>query len=275
MAETTLVVPAAPGPLHLSLDPRSPVQAAMLCDLVTIDGYEPGTWATFKALLRPGDFYIDVGAHIGVFTCLGALIVGPTGRVLAFEPDNDNRRRLQQNVARNGFAHVAIDKRAVANVTDRLSFYRCADNDGGHALYNPGRAAANVKTRAHPKQSIVRTTTLDDAVLPGSPPVRLLKIDVEGAEVNVLRGAQRILGTDRPAIIAEINAFGLQQMGEGEHTLRAFLRSFGYQEYGIQDVAPHRVPLTPEQTIQQQEYNDGVLYMTVFNMLFLHPESGR
>lgn len=251
-------------PFRLSFDPKSDVQTGMLKNIATPEGYEPGTWRTFCDTLQPGDCVVDVGAHVGVFTCLAASLVGPGGHVYAFEPNAANRRRLVHNVKQNGYQdRVTISPCACSDHHARTSLYRCADNDGGHALYDPGLAAWNAKSRAKPQQALIETICLDDVI---DRPVRLVKIDTEGAEAHVLRGARRILDVDRPVVIAEINAFGLAMMKESEQTLRTIFQVRGYRETVIQDVAPFRVPLTELQTAQQKYVDKGVLCLPVFNM---------
>jgi FkbM family methyltransferase len=266
-------------PFQLRLNPKSSVQADMLADFTSGRTYEPGTWQTFTDLLRPGDTVIDVGAHVGVFTCLAAALVGVSGAVIAFEPNNENRTRLKSNVTINGFQNVQVDESVVGDSETEVMFFRCADNDGGHALWNPAKSTANLKTREHPKQAIKRSTTIDHAVVRLAhssrdyAPVRLIKIDTEGAELTVLKGAANTLTTHRPAIIAEINAFGLAQLGGSEESLREHIRGFGYTEFAIQDSAPWHVPVKPEDTMQQAETRDGRTYLPVFNMLFLPERS--
>lgn len=265
---TRLTVPGTPVPLALELYPTSPVQSGMLRDLCTMEGYEPGTWRLFHDVLRPGDTVVDVGAHVGVFSCLAAALVGPTGHVYAFEPDSDNRRQLLRNVALNGFqGRVTIDKRAVAATEGRATFYRCADNDGGHALYDPAKHGANVRTREAPSQRPVTVTTLDACI---RQPIRLLKIDVEGAEPLVLRGALQRIREDRPVVVCEVNAMGLQCLGESEQSLRQIMQGLGYREYILADAAPYQTAITPQQTGQQvMQLASGQMAYVVWNILFL------
>lgn len=255
------------GDLTLHLDPTSPVQAEML-RAVAGGGYEPGvTWA-IRHYLRTGETAVDIGAHVGVLTGEMAQRVGKTGRVHAFEPHAGNRTQLLRHVKGNKLHQVRIDKRAVAARTGSATFYACADNDGGHALYNPGAAAGNVLTRARPSQSPVTTTTLDEAI-PTVPRVALIKCDTEGAECGVFRGATRILSGDRPVVIAEINWFGLRELGESEQSLRAIFRAYGYREAIVQDREPYLVPVTEEESGQTAYEQRGVGYFPVFNMIFL------
>lgn len=229
-----------------------------------MDRYEPGTWEAFIRILRPGDHHIEVGAHVGVFACLAAALVGESGGVTAFEPDKQNFHGLVKNKAANGFTHLDVKPWAVSDHAGPTVFYRCADNDGGHAIYDPGKQAGNPLTRQNPSRRIVQAVTLDEMI---DHPVRLIKSDVEGAECAVLRGATMTIQRHRPAIIAEMNHVGLSCMGETETTLRELLRRFDYREYAIQDAPPHFLPLTPEQTINNRIEREGKVFLNVYNLL--------
>lgn len=260
------------GRLTFCLDPQSPVQRQMREALGTEAGYEPGvTWA-IRHTLGAGDVAVDIGAHVGVLACQMAERVGPSGRVHAFEPNRENRAALLRHVRANGVPWCKVDKRAVSETAGPAPFYECADNDGGHALWNPANGAANVLTKARPRQSPVTCVRLDDA-LPADRPVRLIKCDTEGAECGVFRGAVRILAHDRPVVIAEVNWFGLQQMGESEQNLRAIFRQYGYAEGGLQDQPPFIVPIAPDHTLQTERVEHGICYLPVFNMIFWPAET--
>lgn len=242
--------------LRFDFDHHKPVQRAMAKDL-TNGGYEPATWQAIQTILRPGDHAVDVGAHVGVLTCLMAACVGPTGRVDAFEPEPYNRVRLLRHTVLNNVPYVTIHPQAVSDRSELVTFYRCADNDGGHAVWNPGMVEANTKSRSNPSALTVRTVRLDD-VIHGA--VRLIKTDTEGHDFAVLRGAEALMAQHHPAVIAEIHRFGLEQCGDSEDALRDWMRTRGYRETLLLDHQPSRA-ITAKET---------VLDDVVFNILFEH-----
>ncbi len=256
-------------PFSLIFDPKSSVQRGMLESLAGGDTYEPGTWEAFKRILRPGDHHVEVGAHVGVFACLAAAILGPTGVVTAFEPDKKNYQSLVRNKVLNGFAQMDVKPKAVGVCRGRVVLHRCADNDGGHALYDPGLQKGNEQSRKHPSKRMVDAVALDDITFPS---LRLIKIDVEGAETLVLRGAQQTIRTQRPAIIAEQNTIGQLIMGTNEQELRALIDQHDYRTYAIQDAAPYFIPLLATQTINNEQIIDGQRYLNVYNLLFIPSE---
>lgn len=176
--------------------------------------YEEGTAALMNRLLKPGDCFIDVGANIGYLTLVGARLVGPTGSVLAFEPLPAARAWLERNVALNGESHVTIRGDAVCDRTTT-------------AVLNIGPSrhtstSSLLPTAESQGETVVQAVRLDDVVA-DSPRVRLLKIDVEGAEHLVLEGASRLLDVHSPDIIVELNG---PEAGEA-------LRKRGYQGFDL------------------------------------------
>lgn len=226
--------------------------------------YEPEATRLLLAALKPGDFFIDIGAHVGYFTMLAAMAVGPAGAVAAIEANPDNADRLQTNLADNGHANVTLHRAAAGASPGTAEFHINADNDGGHALWDPAAHPWNEKTKLAPEKITVPMTTLD-AVADGRTP-RAIKIDTEGAEHEVMKGAGDVLERRPDFIIAEANRFGLKQMGSSEAALREHVTGFGYITYAMNDRAPFFVPLPAGQFLQA----DGV-----FNLLFSTDEAIR
>jgi FkbM family methyltransferase len=139
-------------------------------------------------LLKRGDTAYDVGAHVGFFTLLMARLVGAEGHVHAFEPDARNLDFLARHVQMNGYrANVTIHSAAVSDHT-------------GSGSYTPGPNSST--GRLAPGGMPVQVVALDD-VTPCSGYPSLIKVDVEGHEVNVLRGMERIRQASRPHVIVE------------------------------------------------------------------------
>jgi FkbM family methyltransferase len=161
------------------------------------------------AHLQPGDVVWDVGANIGWFSLLAARAVGDAGMVTAFEPSVTNASWLERNGVRNGLQVTVV----CAAVSDTSGWARFDGSTslGGH-LSSSGR-------------SVVPTVSLDEwAAEHGSP--AFVKIDVEGAEVAVLKGAKRLLAGDRPVILCE--AHGTQ------NEIASILRDSGYDVRAVE-----------------------------------------
>ena len=192
--------------------------------------YEADELAFVRGVLRPGDTAIDVGAHIGFFTIHMAALVGAAGRIYAFEPVAANAELLERSIAENRFHERVVTQRAAVGATSgtaTLTFPRETLNTGGaYVLPGGGTPLAGNLTASVP------LVALDD--LPIDRPVRFIKMDVEGAEPQVLRGAVRLLERDRPVILSEVHPTQLERAsatsGDG---LLALVQQLGYRAHHI------------------------------------------
>jgi FkbM family methyltransferase len=195
--------------------------------------YEPEERAWLVEQAKPGDVVLDLGANIGYFTVLLAARVGAEGRVVAYEPLASNADLLARSVRENGFdARVVLRRAAVGEAAGQLELAFVpedrATNSGGAFLLAPGTSPP----LGH-QTSRVPVVALDAEDLPGR--VALLKIDVEGAEPQALRGARRLLERDRPKVLAEINTTALRRAGGGPDDAVGFMRGIGYDAFRLQD----------------------------------------
>ncbi len=171
---------------------------------ITLGCYEPEELAFVQQAVKPGQVALDIGANIGFFAVNMAALVGPTGAVYAFEPFQQNSDLLERSIAENRLEKIVFLERAAVSHSSgsaKLAFKRLerrARNSGGAFLLGEGQ---EIGDGIEVKQ--VATIALDEYVL--RRPVSFIKIDVEGAEPLALRGAERLLQTDRPVILAEIN----------------------------------------------------------------------
>ena len=178
---------ALSGGAHLPCDLGDPYQA-----MVWLGAEETEDLATLATLLGPGDVFVDAGACLGLWALSAAPRVAPGGRVHAFEPNPTTAKRLQENVSRNGMGDlIQVHAHALGA-------------EPAEAAFDPG-AAPNL-SRLDPAGPVrVPVRALDDC-LHSSTPVRGIKVDVEGFEADVLRGAARILAEHRPWVCAEFTA---------------------------------------------------------------------
>ncbi|MCK9988202.1 MAG: hypothetical protein AzoDbin1_04674 [Azoarcus sp.] len=178
--------------------------------------YSPREAALLSSWLRPGDTAVDVGANLGTLTLAMARAVGNTGRVIAFEPQTSVHACLQQTLADSGIGHVELHRRAVGATAGhafvpRLDLARPA-NFGGVSIADADEGDGEE----------VELARLDDLDLPSC---RLLKIDVEGRELDVLRGASGLIARCRPVILVECDR------PDRLAPLLAFLREQGYRAF--------------------------------------------
>lgn len=176
---------------------------------------EPEVQAALEAHVKPGMTFYDVGANIGLFSMIAARLVGESGRVVAFEADPEIAARLREHVSRNEFARVSVEEKAVWCEAKTVHFER-AD-----PAASPDRGLGRVVESAKRNTVEVGGVSLDEFVKTHPAP-DFIKCDVEGAEVEVFRGAKRVLGERRPIIVCEMHS------EENRRTLVAEFVNLGY-----------------------------------------------
>ncbi|MGH7448831.1 MAG: FkbM family methyltransferase [Longimicrobiales bacterium] len=173
--------------------------------------YEPEQTRLFQDHIPAGATVLDIGAHVGYYTLLASVLAGAGGRVCAFEPDPMNHAFLRRHIALNHLGNVAVENVAVS---DR----------GGTASFAFGTGSGTGRLDAGGTLA-VRTVRLDDYCRASGLAPGFLKIDVEGAELNVLRGAAEVIGSHHPVIFlsthgAAIHGECLAWLRERAYTLR-------------------------------------------------------
>lgn len=209
---------------------REPGGARLRCDLrdhlsrvVYYRGWmdaELENW--MRRWLRPGDVYVDVGAHIGYLSALAARAVGPQGRVIAFEPSPESWEKLRDAFDPPDFPQVEAVNAAVSSEPGEASLFAAADGWEHQAYRNSLHPAPGLRHLA-----TVRTVSLD-GVFPNDR-LRLLKIDVEGGERAVLAGAETLLRSRRcDALVIELNPDALARAGSSVAEIVSFLETVGF-----------------------------------------------
>jgi FkbM family methyltransferase len=223
--------------------------------------YEPDVTHFFKNSVRNGQTAIDVGAHIGYFTLLLARLVGPAGRVVAFEPDAENFELLERNVRANGYANVALHRQAVADRSGPGLLYRSPVNPGDHRLVDDGcREAVEIEV-----------VSLDNALLEFRGSVHWIKMDVQGAELSALRGMRFLIDScPELAIVLEFYPRGLAQFGADPAELLALLAGLGFGVNEILADGTSRV-VAGDDVLGCASIEDG----TYLNLLFTRPVKWR
>lgn len=183
---------------------------------------EAGDIRALSSFIRPGTVVIDVGANIGFFTRLFASAVRDGGSVIAIEPEAVNFSRLNAMLARRGLAGAVHTIQAVA-----------AEQSGTLKLkVNPQHPADH---KISGEGTPVKAVTLDELLAErGWPAVSLVKVDVQGAEWMVLRGARELIRRYHPALFLEIDDDGLRAFGAGAENLFRWLQEEGYRIHRIE-----------------------------------------
>jgi FkbM family methyltransferase len=206
--------------LVLLLDPRFDAKFAS-------GAVEPELQARIPQLVQRGSVVWDVGAHVGFFALALARIVGPDGRVVAFEADGVNVEALRAAAALNGLDNVEVRPVAVWSAPGTVEFQPRSASDGGHgAVVEAGGGV------------MVPATSLD-AEAQGQRIPDLVKIDVEGAEEQVLIGARQLLADHRPIVICEVHVSGRGNEG----LLPRVEALFEDAGYAVEQLDPGRRPV--------------------------------
>ncbi len=185
---------------------------------------EPELTAFLERVLKPGMVFFDVGAHIGEHVVLGSTLVAPDGQVHAFEPDSRNFAFLEKNVEMNGLHNVFLNRLAVYDKDTTLEFVQTREPSTSHIRSHSVAESGPLLT--------VKATTLDHYIEDnGIDKVDVLKIDVEGAELYVLRGAQSLLDKPNgqaPIIIFEYSQANCKRFGYHPDEIVTLLKSRGF-----------------------------------------------
>jgi FkbM family methyltransferase len=183
--------------------------------------YEPGVAEIFARHVEPGMSVVDIGANIGYFTMLSAALVGPSGLVVAVEPNPENIKLLEASRRVNGFDQVLVIQAAGGRRTGLLALNVSYSNGMTGEL--PNNVGAIFAARPVPCFAL-------DGLLPRDRHFSLIKIDTEGAELNALIGLSQTIDRDHPVIVSEFSPGALPGISHcsGPEYLR-FLIAKGYR----------------------------------------------
>lgn len=215
--------------------------------------YETTTARLIGRMLRTGDHFVDAGANLGYFTLLAAKRVGPAGRVDTIEPQPDNRARLEYHLRCNGSPpQVVVHPVALADTSGTVTIHAYPPGDAHH---NHGCASLFPEPGARTTGVKVPGVTLDD-LLAGAQP-RLIKMDLEGAEVLAVRGMRRLVtGPNPPMLIVEYNPPQARTAGfEPDAWMRLLLEMQPNYRIDIIDWRLRRIALNPPRQVPDRQVN--------------------
>jgi FkbM family methyltransferase len=209
--------------------------------------FEPLETQLLSEAAKPGFVVADVGANIGYYALIFAKRVGASGKVFAFEPDQDNFRLLSENIRLNGYGNVTLVQAAVSNEKGQLSLYRNEANRMDHRTYDPGEGWAHIPIEA---------VRLDDYFASGMK-VDLIKMDIQGAEPKALAGMSGILSRN-PSIklVTEFWPYGLRRGGSDPADFLAQLTRMGFRFTRIDERSKRIVPTSPQELLATLDEND-------------------
>lgn len=241
----------------LSFDARMSDDGSWV-DLFFLQYESPALAPVLEAFLETGSTFVDVGANIGVYTAWASRCVGSSGRVISFEPVSTTREYLERVIALNALSNVSVVPNALGAGPGIVDLWMFPHASGLTSAVSP-------TDESSAQRVAVPMTTLDDELsAAGGSPTALVKIDVEGYEMAVLRGAVRTLvASDGPAVVFETQHDLLARAGERFADLPGwFEERFGYRLFALLPSGLQPIP-------------PGTTTPPTLNTLALHPERHR
>lgn len=203
IGQRVVVVETSAGRLRWRIDP-------LTSQTHLLGSYDVDTQEVFRRFLKNGSVVYDIGAHVGFFSLYCGLLVAPDGCVIAFEPDPAARASLQSQVAENASLKIEVLPYAVSDHSGTLLLDTSCGSSQAFVSEN-----GSVRVVAETIDSLVQQQRI--------PPPTLLKIDVEGHEHEVLKGALETIRRWRPVVLCDYNE------GDTLGTVRQLLSPLGYE----------------------------------------------
>jgi FkbM family methyltransferase len=225
--------------------------------------YEPHVTREMRPLLRSGAVMVDIGANIGYFSLLAASLMGPSGKVIAFEPLFDNCELINLSIRANNLGNIVVYPYAVAETEQMLAFI-IEGSDGTMAELSAGQFVP-------PHDQLAHAVTLDK-MLRDEPKIDLVKMDTEGTEARVLKGMLNIIRHHRPVIFTELHPALLK--AKSDVTPERYLndiRELGYELFSLPiDGRKSEVPQSNEQIMDCLRRYDE-MYRRIWLELVAYP----
>lgn len=241
-------LPYIPVPLRLCMSPREEIKLRWSYIVPFHDrsryffdywGHDMPELQFLWHALTPGMTFFDVGSFHGIYALVAAKRLGHQGQVVAFEPSPAERRRLELHLRMNGFRSVRVEPCALGSASSKSEFFAVVRGDMTRGGLRPPASPDAVKPLA------VEVVSLDQYVLNRSMDrIDVMKLDVEGGELDVFRGATRVLTEMRPMIICEVLDLATRAWGYEAKEIVTMLEKYDFVwfEFGRDGtLVPHKV----------------------------------
>ncbi|MBU2564047.1 FkbM family methyltransferase [Patescibacteria group bacterium] len=186
--------------------------------------YEPFETKIIKSVIKKDNTVIDIGANIGYYTLLFAKLVGRNGKIIAFEPDPDNFFLLKKNVEINGYKNATLIQKAVSNKIGTTKLYLHKNDKKQHSIYNSNNSRKSIE---------IESTRADNYI---NEKVDLIKIDIEGAEGETIKGMKNLLKKNKKIkIITEFSPCSLENSSVKSKEFLELLIGHNFKLYEINE----------------------------------------
>ena len=216
----------------------------------------------FKRFLNKGDYFIDAGANIGWHTLFGAKVVGDSGKVFSFEPNNKNFNLLESNVKLNQLSNITPIKSAVTNYTGSGELSCSNVNFGDHVV--------NTEFLNEIEKESIECITLDEYIKNNNidaSKIKLIKMDIQGSEPKALEGMKDLIKKHGPAIIMEYSPHHIKLCESSPFDILAFIDKNNYVPYHIREdrSLPDNAILNPVSVIDLINATQGIFADKISN----------
>lgn len=212
--------------------------------------YEEGIIQFMKKHLNPGDIFVDVGANIGWLTCIAAQLVKEKGKVLAFEAHPETVHLLQENIMLNGFKNIDVFPYALGNSNGEIELFDSPEQNRG------GASAIFQSDVVH----LVPTKKLD-GLLPHNLVPKMIKIDVEGFEPEVIEGAMKTLRQHLPLIVLELTWRTPEHTQRSQALIQLLTAGIGYRMHRFKGGKERKSKLVPCTAKEELPKDDNLLFI--------------
>lgn len=219
------VLPGIPVPIYVPPGFWFVTRHDHISSQVFAGTFERREHEVFSSLVRPGMTVLDIGANVGFYSLIASKLAGPEGRVVAFEPSERERRRLAAHLRLNRARNVTVRAHALGERDEIATLHVVDESDSGCNSFRPGNVGPTTAT-------VVDVKRLDDCI-PSGRPVDVVKLDVEGAELAVLRGGERLFRQARPVLLCEIEEIRIAPWGYRGRDIIDLMAGWNYEWLAI------------------------------------------
>lgn len=201
-----------------------------------------------RQFLTEGSSFLDLGANIGWYTIIGSMLVGPTGFVHAFEPDDRNMNMLKSNIDINKLTNVYTYKCAVLDEDKTINFYSNPENYGDHSIASSTYQRCFQVNQDFANPHVIHGRSVDSIFqdeIEEFTNVGLIKIDIQGCEGPALRGMKRMLHYHRPPILLEYSPAHIYAADSSPFEIFAFIENHKYTPFVVLPREKNPVELHP------------------------------
>ena len=212
--------------------------------------FETDTIKAFEKLFKKDDVFFDIGANVGFYSLLAAKYLGAKGKIIAFEPTQYGYNKTLRNVSLNTFENIIVEKIALSDTNGEKEMF-----------FNSSWPIDNKFDQKEKSNELLAFETLDSYVERNNiKKINLIKIDVDGFEYKIMKGAKQTLKNMAPVLVLEICGYTLKRNGDSVAELINFLKELGYRFFSEKQFKPF-------QNLQAEVIDNPILETSSFNII--------